>query len=82
MIGDLILLKILETMKFLKDSRIIIAITILANVIIIEVGKSVRINQFKKIDESKIESMSKYEEKSKSDYLKPLNDKFDNKNEY
>ncbi|WP_299095540.1 hypothetical protein [Winogradskyella sp.] len=62
-------------MKSQKDIIVIIAITIIIIVVIMEIGKSIRISQLKKIDESKIESMGQYEEKSKNDYLKPFEEK-------
>ena len=64
-------------MKFIQDTRVIVAISIIAIVLILEIGKSIRINQLKKIEDKKIESMSQYEEKSKNDYLKPLSEKLD-----
>lgn len=61
-------------MKYL-DTRIVISILFLLRLIILEVGKSVRINQLKNIDKTQIESMGEYEKKSKADYLKVLNKK-------
>lgn len=40
----------------------------LLRTLIIEVGKSIRISQLQKIDNSKIESISNYERKSKNKY--------------
>ncbi|MEL0455389.1 hypothetical protein WJN01_04040 [Flavobacteriaceae bacterium SZ-1-7] len=57
-------------MKYLKDTRVIIAILIVFSLIIKEIGKSVRINQLKEIEKSKIESMGEYEKNSKTEYLK------------
>jgi hypothetical protein len=48
-------------MKFIQDTRVIIAFSIIVIVIILEIGKSIRINQLKKDEDTKIESMSKNE---------------------
>lgn len=57
-------------MKYLKDIRLILAVSIIIIVIITETGKSIRINQLKKVEKSKIEAMGNYEKMSKTDYLK------------
>lgn len=43
-------------MRYLKDTRIIIAISFTFGLIILEIGKSVRINQLKSIDKLIIQS--------------------------
>ena len=55
-------------------------VLILLIVLVIEIFKSIRIEQLKKIEENTIESIGNYEKKSKNDYLKPLSEKSD-KNE-
>jgi multidrug efflux pump subunit AcrB len=65
-------------MKFIKDSRVILAILILLIVIVIEMFKSIRIEQLKKSDQKKIESIGQYEENSKNNYLKPVMGKVEN----
>ena len=57
-------------MKYLKDTRIILGLLFIVALIILEIGKSIRINQLKEVEESKIESIGNYEEKSKNEYLK------------
>ena len=68
-------------MNFIKNTKVIIAISFIVVVIILEIGKSIRINQLKRIEVTKIESMSKYEEKSKNDYLKPVIKKSNDQNQ-
>ncbi|WP_425076326.1 hypothetical protein [Psychroserpens sp. S379A] len=59
-------------MKFLKDTRNIIGLIILLGVIIKELGKSIRIEQFKNFNDSKIESIGKYEKDSNKNTLDTL----------
>jgi hypothetical protein len=53
-------------MEFISDCRLSILALIVAIVLIREISKSYRINQFKKLDNSKIESIGNYEKKSKN----------------
>ncbi|MEW4922179.1 hypothetical protein [Algibacter sp. 2305UL17-15] len=57
-------------MKYIQDTRVILAALVLVIVIIKEVGKSIRINQLKNIEKTRIESMGQYEKNSKDGYLK------------
>lgn len=59
-------------MKYLKDTRIILGLLFIVALIILEIGKSIRIDQLKEVEESKIESIGNYEEKSKNEYLKVI----------
>ena len=64
-------------MKYFKDTRVIIVILIVVIVIITEIGKSLRINQLRVIEKSKIESIGEYEKNSKIEYLKVFERKKD-----
>ena len=52
--------------RFIMKYFIISGIVFLARTIIMEIAKSKRINQFKKIDNSKINAVGNYEKKSKN----------------
>lgn len=57
-------------MEKLINNKLIIGCIII--VIIWEIGKSVRINQLREVNDSKIESIGDYEKKSKIEYIKIL----------